>query len=529
MNDPTEAAVRELEPVLAGAMLVRPVGRRALLLEVDGLDAVRAWAQVVAALVADGALPAPDDVVPGARTLLLDGVDPARVRALLEGLGPPAPVRPSGVRDVVEVPVVYDGVDLAEVARFWGVSEREVVARHTGTEFTVAFCGFAPGFAYLVGLDVEVPRRATPRPVVPAGSVGLAGRYCGVYPTSSPGGWQLLGTTRVPLFDAGADPPALLPPGARVRFVEVAEHPARPLPATPGVEPAPTGRSLGVVRAGPLSTVQDGGRVGLAHLGVPRAGPLDRPAARLANRLVGNAEDAAVLETTLGGVAVRAGTALTMAVTGAPSPVTVDGRPLPFGVAVAVGAGEVLDVGPAVSGVRSYLAVGGGLAPPPVLGSRSRDTLSGLGPAPLADGDVLAVGPATGPTPAVSYTVPPVTTSPVVLRVSAGPRADRFGDGGLAVLLGSTYEVSAVGNRVGTRLAGPPVPRSSDAELESEGMVLGAVQVPPDGQPVVLLADHPTTGGYPVIAVVHPDGLAALAQARPGSAVRFVIAAAGPV
>ncbi len=521
--------MREPGPMVPRPMVLRPVGRRALLLEVDGLDAVRSWAQVVAGLVAAGVLPAPDDVVPGARTLLLDGVDPARAAAALDGLGPPAPARPSAAQDVIEVPVVYDGADLAEVARFWGLSERAVVARHTGTEFRVAFCGFAPGFAYLVGLDVEVPRRATPRPVVPAGSVGLAGRYCGVYPTSSPGGWQLLGTTRVPLFDAGADPPALLPPGARVRFVQVAEHPPLPVAVTHHVTQRALVRSIEVVRAGPLTTVQDAGRVGLAHLGVPRAGPLDRPAARLANRLVSNAEDAAVLETTLGGVAVRAGTSLTVAVTGAPSPVTVDGRPVPFGVAVAVGAGEVLDVGPAVSGMRSYLTVAGGLAVPSVLGSRSRDTLSGLGPAPLADGDVLEVGPATGPTPAVSYTVPPVTTSPVVLRVSAGSGADRFGDGGLAVLLGSTYEVSAVSNRVGARLAGPPVAQLSDAELESEGMVLGAVQVPPDGQPVVLLADHPTTGGYPVIAVVDPDGLAALAQARPGSAVRFALAASGPV
>ena len=217
------------------------------------------------------------------------------------------------------------------------------------------------------------------------------------------------------------------------------------------------------------------------------------------------------------------------AVTGAAAPVLVDGRPASLGVALALGEGQLLDVRTALSGVRSYLAVGGGLIPPSVLGSRSRDTLSGLGPAPLADGDVLEVGPATGPTPAVSYTVPPVTTSPVVLRVSAGSGADRFGDGGLAVLLGSTYEVSAVSNRVGARLAGPPVAQLSDAELESEGMVLGAVQVPPDGQPVVLLADHPTTGGYPVIAVVDPDGLAALAQARPGSAVRFALAASGPV
>lgn len=506
--------------------MIRPVGSRALLLEVDSLDEVLAWGRTVAALVAEGALPAPDEVVPGAQTLLLDGVDPAVVLPRLGVLAQPPPASPPGQEDVVEVPVVYDGADLGDVARWWGVSEREVVARHTRTEFTVAFCGFAPGFAYLVGLDEQVPRRATPRPSVPAGSVGLAGRYCGIYPTSSPGGWQLLGTTTVPLFDVDADPPALLPPGARVRFVQVAAHPApAPTPASPQpADPASAGgRAVTVVRAGALSTVQDRGRVGLAHLGVPRAGPLDRDAARLANRLVGNDEDAAVLETTLSGVAVRAGTALTVAVTGAAAPVLVGGRPGSWGVAVAVGEGQLLDVGPAVSGVRSYLAVGGGLAPPAVLGSRSRDTLSGLGPAALADGDVLMVGPVTGSPAVVDFTVPRVTTTPIVLRVTRGPRADRFGHRGLAALLGSTYELSALSNRVGSRLVGAPVPQLSGAELESEGMVLGAVQVPPDGQPVVLLADHPTTGGYPVIAVIDSGDLAMLAQARPGSAVRFVL------
>lgn len=513
-------------------MKVRRMGRRALLLEVDGLHEVRAWAQVVNGLVADGVLAAPDEVVPGARTLLLDGVDPAAVLPLLEGLGPPEGARRPAPEDVVEVPVVYDGADLVDVARWWGVSEHEVVARHTGTEFSVAFCGFAPGFAYLVGLDVEVPRRATPRPAVPSGSVGLAGRYCGIYPTSSPGGWQLLGTTRVPLFDAHADPPALLPPGARVRFVQVEQHPAQPATAPQVVDrmvnPAAGGRAVIVVRAGSLTTVQDGGRVGLAHLGVPRGGPLDLAAARLANRLVGNPEDAAVFETTLSGLAVRTTTSLTAAVTGAAAPVLVDGRPASLGVALALGEGQLLDVRTALSGVRSYLAVGGGLIPPSVLGSRSRDTLSGLGPAQLADGHVLAVGRVTGPPSAVDFTVPPMTTSPIVLRVSPGPRADRFGAAGLAVLVASTYALSPLSNRVGARLVGPRVPQLRDDELESEGMVLGAVQVPPDGQPVVLLADHPTTGGYPVIAVVDPDDLAALAQARPGAALRFALAASLP-
>ncbi len=216
---------------MATDVIVRPAGARAVLLELDNLEQVAAWREAVAGLVAGSLLASPADVVPGARTLLLDGVDPAAVRRALAGLGTPAAVVDRPDAPPVEVPVVYDGADLAEVAQLWGVSEREVVARHTGTQFRVAFCGFAPGFPYLVGLDRQVPRRPTPRPSVPAGSVGLAGRYCGIYPTSSPGGWQLLGTTAVPLFDVSRDPPALLPPGSRVHFVETSGPSRPPAPA----------------------------------------------------------------------------------------------------------------------------------------------------------------------------------------------------------------------------------------------------------------------------------------------------------
>lgn len=502
-------------------MLVRPVGARAVLLEVEDLDQVTAWRQAVAALVSAGFVPPPAEVVPGACTLLLDGVDAPAVARRLSALPTPDAAQAAAAGPLVEVPVVYDGPDLAEIARLWGTTEREVVRRHTGTVLRVAFCGFAPGFPYLVGLPSEVPRRATPRPVVPAGSVALAGRYCGIYPTSSPGGWQLLGRTGVRLFDPDRDQPALLPPGARVRFVEAASLP------TPAPRPAPVpvtcgARALTVLRPGALTTVQDTGRRGHAHLGVPRAGALDAAAARLANRLVGNPEDAAVLETTVDGVALQPASTATVAVTGATAPVTVGGRAASWGVAVGVPTGAVLDVGRAAVGVRSYIAVAGGLSVPAVLGSRSTDTLSGLGPARLAPGDVLAVGTPSALPPAVDFTLPPVAAEPVVLRLTPGPRDDWFVDRGVAVLLSQQYALSPLSNRVGARLTGPVVPRLRAGELESEGMVLGAVQVPPDGQPVVLLADHPTTGGYPVVGVVDPGDLAALAQARPGAAVRFV-------
>lgn len=275
-------------------------------------------------------------------------------------------------------------------------------------------------------------------------------------------------------------------------------------------------------RPGPLTTVQDLGRRGVAHLGVPRAGALDEPALRAANRLVGNEPGAAGLETTLGGVALRAVAAVLVAVTGAPSPVRVDGRPAAWGAPVLVPAGALLEVGAATAGVRGYLAVAGGIDVPPVLGSRSTDLLAGLGPAPLAAGDRLPVG-TPPPYRARPELVPlPAPPAELVLRLRLGPRADWFTPEAVARLGRDRYLVSPTGNRVGLRTEGPPVARARDGELPSEGMVLGAVQIPPDGRPVVFLADHPTTGGYPVIGVVPAADLAAAAQARPGTPVRFV-------
>ncbi|MFF4899137.1 biotin-dependent carboxyltransferase family protein [Streptomyces sp. NPDC001068] len=280
-------------------------------------------------------------------------------------------------------------------------------------------------------------------------------------------------------------------------------------------------RALVVVRAGALTTVQDRGRPGYAHLGVPRSGALDAPAAALVNRLVGNSPDAAVLETTLNGCAVRPRSTVVAAVAGAPGPVAVGGRPAAWGAPVVVPAGELLEVGAARSGVRSYVAVSGGIAVEPVLGSRATDLLSGLGPPPLADGMVLPLGAPVGPPARVDVAPQPSPPAELVLRVTLGPRADWFTPAAVRVLTSRAFRVSSAGNRIGLRTEGPVLERALPGELPSEGMVLGAVQVPPDGRPVVFLADHPTTGGYPVIAVVRAADLPAAAQAVPGIPVRF--------
>jgi biotin-dependent carboxylase-like uncharacterized protein len=266
-----------------------------------------------------------------------------------------------------------------------------------------------------------------------------------------------------------------------------------------------------VVRAGPLTTVQDLGRPGWAHLGVPVSGALDAPALRAANRLVGNDEGAAALEITMGGCTLRFAEAAVVALTGAAGSATV-----PRGEPVEVAASDAVTVRTAKRGLRWYLAVAGGVDVPPVLGSRSTDTLSGLGPEPLRDGATLPVGSDRGRPSTVEA---PEVVDDIVLRVRLGPRDDWFTDPG--ELFADAYQLGVNSNRVGARLSGRRLTRAVAGELPSEGVVLGAVQVPAGGEPLVFLADHPTTGGYPVVGVVEPADLPMLAQARPGSRVRF--------
>ncbi len=285
------------------------------------------------------------------------------------------------------------------------------------------------------------------------------------------------------------------------------------------------GRRLQVEQVGAQVTVQDLGRPGLAHLGVPRSGALDAPAHRYANRLVGNDEDAATLECLDGRVAFTASCSLTVAVTGAQVPVTVDGRARGWGIGLPVQPGARVEVGAATSGLRCYVAVSGGIAVEPVLGSRATDLLSGLGPPPVSAGDELPVGQAQGRPVPVDTPVPDRRSG--VLRLRVGPREDWFDPAALESLDRSSYTVSSSSNRIGLRLEGDPIRWAGKEELPSEGMVLGAVQVPPNGQPVVFLQDHPTTGGYPVVGVVVAEDLPGCAQLRPGEQVTLRVV--GPV
>lgn len=575
----------------ADGVRVVPYGVDALLADLPDLAAVRVLDDALRGDPPPGAV----DVVPAARTVLVRFATPGDARAaahvLTEAAGAAVAAaragRPGAATDgaatdraatdgaatdraatdhaatdhaatgrtaAVVLPVRYDGADLAEVARVTGLTEDEVVRRHAEGEYTVAFGGFMPGFAYLTGLDpaLHVPRRATPRERVPAGAVAIAGEFAAVYPAATPGGWMLLGTCDVPLFDVDRDPPALLRPGTRVRFASVAEPmiaETGPGASTPGPRPdplepgaragtaaltAPRPRAGGDRRAerasravvevlapGPLTLVQDRGRPGLAAVGVGRSGAADAGALRLANRLVGNAPGAAGLEVLLGGLVLRFPAGGVVALAGAEVPADVDGVPVAPHAATRVPPGGVLRTGTATRGLRLYVAVRGGLDVPPVLGSRAADRLAGLGPAAPGAGDVLPVG-AEVVDAAQPWADPPRDwPETAVLRVTPGPRADWFEPGAFDRLLGAGYAVTPASDRVALRLDGPPVPRADRGELPSEPLVPGAVQVPPDGAPVVFGADHPVTGGYPVVAVVEPRSRDLAAQLRPGDAVAF--------
>lgn len=279
---------------------------------------------------------------------------------------------------------------------------------------------------------------------------------------------------------------------------------------------------LEVLESGPLTTVQDLGRPGYAHWGVSRSGAADRASARLANRLVGNPEGAACLEVTFGGLQVRAGGDLLLAATGAPCPAVVGGTAVATNATFELSRGQELTLAAPDRGLRTYLAVRGGLDVVAVLGSRATDLLGGLGPEVVRPGDRLAVGDLSADYPPVDRAaVREVPAGEVELRVRFGPRADWFTPTARRRLVTEAWVAGSDSNRIGLRLTGGELPRAVTDELPSEGVVRGALQVPPTGAPTIFLADHPVTGGYPVIAVVLDDDVDLAAQIRPGQPVRL--------
>lgn len=515
-----------------------PVSLTVLIVELKDLDETLALFASLEADPVDGVV----DIVPAARTLMIrfrpDMLTGETLAAAIAHRDLSAKIPPSDI--LVEIPVNYDGEDLRDVADLTGLSVGEVIERHTASEFIVAFCGFAPGFGYLVGGDpaLQVPRRQSPRTKIPAGSVALAGAFSGVYPQASPGGWQIIGTTPVKMWDLTRDPPALFQPGYRVRFFDLAKRPQTSPPVAssegPSSETVKERSTTAItVTAAPMpALVQDLGRFGQTGQGVSSAGALDQGAFKAANRIVGNPVDAACLEVTLGGFSFEVSGQAVMALTGAPCPIsirTAEGRTINAEgyQPISLEAGDAVTLGFAERGARSYLAFRGGLDITPVLGSASTDTLAIVGPAPVGAGAVLAIRAADRSLCPVALDERPAFDFPaageiVTLDVVMGPRSDWFTARGIETLSTQLFDVTPQSNRVGIRLSGSePLERKDKAELPSEGTATGAIQVPHSGQPVLFLADHPLTGGYPVIGTVAEYHLDLAGQIPVNAKIRF--------
>lgn len=513
-----------------------PVSLTTVLVELADLDETLA---LFASLEADpiGGI---EEMVPAARTLMIR-FRPEKVSAtdLAAGIATrdlSARIAPS--EHLVELPVHYDGEDLRDVAELTGLSVDEVIRRHTQSEFTVAFCGFAPGFGYLAGGDpaLHVPRRKGPRTRIAAGSVALAGAFSGVYPQTSPGGWQIIGATPVKMWDIDRDPGALFQPGYRVRFFDVAKTSKTvsfPPPAAKVVRTVAGDAPQFKVLAAPMPVVfQDLGRFGQTGQGVAASGALDRGAFNAAGRIVGNPANTPALELTLGGFSFQSNVRAVIGLAGAPCAVTVRdeaGRSRDFTTyrPIALEPGDIVTIGHPGKGMRSYLAVRGGFAVAPVLGSASTDTLAVVGPEPVTVGAVLALNAdkagltsvSTDETPAFD---PPAAGDIVTLDVVLGPRTDWLTQEGLKTLTNQAWQVTPRSSRVGIRLDGAvPLERRDNGELPSEGTATGAIQMPHNGQPVLFLADHPLTAGYPVIGAVAEYHLDLAGQIPINAKIRF--------
>jgi KipI family sensor histidine kinase inhibitor len=518
-----------------------PLGESAVLMTLDGpLPAVTQVACSLAARVRAKILGV-QDVLPAYRTMLvrfdlrLTTLEDVCAQ-VIEMRGSLQEIAETPSR-LVRLPVCYGGEhgpDLEDVARHSGLTPEQVVALHAGALYRVEFLGFSPGFPYLSGLPSQVatPRLDTPRLQVPAGSVGIAGSQSGFYPLASPGGWRLIG--RIPAFQIDIGHPEAFPyaAGDTIEFepIDVDRYDeivrARPVrSSTQQDQVLRQGQGLLVERAGPGATIQDLGRVGWAAWGYATSGVLDREAAQLANLLVGNARECAVIELALDGGSFQAAGNLLVAITGADLSPEIDGAPAPEGRACWLRDGMRLSFGRRRAGVRAYLAVAGGIATPPLLGSRSTDLLAGFGGyqgRALKAGDLIPVGdPGSAGGFSLAASSPPEVHDVALLRIVWGPQRDWFSPAEQDAFIATTFQVSPRSDRTGIRLTGRPIRQHEARELLSEGMVPGSIQVPPGGEPIVLLADGRGIGGYPKIGVIIGPDLGRLAQVPPGGTIRF--------
>jgi KipI family sensor histidine kinase inhibitor len=504
--------------------VLRDAGDAAVLLQLEAAiePEVNARATAIAAVIRGRALAGVRDVVSTFRSVavyfdpLLVDVEVIRT-ALLETVDADLPAV-TGRRH--EIPVHYggdDGPDLPQAAADAELTEADVIGRHADREYRVYMLGFQPGFAYLGTVDpaIAMPRRVTPRIKVRAGSVGIAGRQTGIYPAESPGGWQIIGRTRVKVFDAETHT-ALFAPGDVVRFVRAADREGG-IPRPPaGGPPAATlaspthRRSITVVRPGLFTTIQDAGRWGEQGIGMPVSGAMDRVSHAAANLAVGNPAEASAFEVTIAGPALRFEQPATIAIAGADLSARVDGGRVPLATPLACKGGAVVSFGERVGGARAYVAVDGGIA------RASRWPVT-----PVKAGDAITLGPrGSGGRP---IAVTPLPAGGARLRVLPGPQDDQLPADAIERLTRARFVIDAQSNRMGYRLTGAVLPVSRGGEMISDATFAGGIQVPPSGEPILLMADRQTTGGYPQIATVISADLPIAAQLAPGEWVEFAV------
>ncbi|HYC49116.1 MAG TPA: 5-oxoprolinase subunit PxpB [Burkholderiales bacterium] len=445
------------------------------------------------------------------------------------------------------LPACYDEAyapDLADIAQRTGMTRAEVVRLHSEQTYHVYMLGFSPGFTYMGDLPqpLVLPRRTDPRVKVPAGSIAIATGQTAIYPVESPGGWHLIGTTPVRLFDAQRQEPALLRPGDKVKFEPISalqfeKIRASVIPPEAGIQNnvvpahgAIHNDGFEVISAGPFTTVQDAGRSGYQDVGVPRSGPLDRVSYALANALVGNGANAPCLEMLLQGVTLKVlADSVRVALVGCGAGIEIKGenaRRVPAGQSVRLARGEVLRVGALGDSVCAYLAIEGGIEVPAVLGSAStyvRGAIGGVQGRRLQPKDRLLIARSSvdrRPERALAEPLELGFDEPI--RVVLGPQHDYFTAAAIETFLSSEYTVTPHADRMGYRLEGPQIGHQSGYDIVSDGIVTGAVQVPGSRQPIVLMVDNQTTGGYPKIATVISADIPLVARRRPGRKLRFV-------
>ncbi len=545
------------------ATAIEPLGDRAVVLRFGDTIDPPTSRRVIAAWQAIGrsTLPGIVDLVPAYTTLTvhydwqaisdLAGETPwlwlaARIGDLLVDLRNDDVPMPRQV----DVPVCYDArfaPDLADVAAATGLSTGEVIRLHSSGHYTVAFLGFRPGFPYLLGLDpqLSVPRLVTPRTRIPAGSVGLGGAQTGVYTTDGPGGWRLIGRTPLALFDPGRAQPTVLRPGDRVRFVPIdadtfardaggvggdavdrAMDESRSVALGSDAMETAGDAAIEVMSPGIHSSLQDGGRPGWRHLGIGAGGACDTIAARLANALIGNPPDAAVLEMTLRGPDLRLRRPLVLALAGDGMVAFADGTPLPFARPVQVGGGVRLSFRSTGVGARAWLAVSGGFRSSRWLDSASVDFGGHVFGRALRAGDRLMAGPSPTATAVINgggiaasrwwIDAKADIDAPMILRFVVDSEAGPDVATGLA---SRVWRVTLAADRTGVRLDGKALESLAGERRISAGVLHGTIQVPPDGLPILIGPDGQTTGGYPVAGHVIEADLPRLAQLKPGDLV----------